>query len=90
MATLLPDDQVTAHDLRGYRIFVFSHDHPHPPHVHLGKGNRYSSWDLITLECVDRGGFSPSEIRTQRIILVKYLDAIWRNWHAHWQRQRQP
>ncbi len=87
IVTLLPDAEITSQDLHGYRIFLFSHDHPHPPHVHVGKGKRYSSWDLTNTVCVDRDGFSPTEIRTQRIILVKYHEAIRRNWHAHWQLQ---
>lgn|GEM_PF-6836774 len=53
MATLLPNIEVSKSDLKGYRIFIFSHDHPHPPHVHIGKGKRYSSWHLVTLLCED-------------------------------------
>ena len=29
--------------LKRYRIFIFSHDHPHPPHVHFGRKKRFSS-----------------------------------------------
>ena len=87
MATLLPNDEVSSDLLRGYQVFIFSHDHPHPAHVHIRKGKRFSSWDLTTLQCVNAGGFSSPEIRTQRRILAENIDAIWRSWHAHWQRQ---
>jgi hypothetical protein len=87
MATLLPNDEVPQQDLQGYRIFIFSHDHPHPPHVHFGKGKRFSSWDLNSGFCRDEDGFSSSEIRNQHTILTEFRDAIWRSWHAHWQRQ---
>jgi hypothetical protein len=87
MATLLPNDEVPRDALKGYRIFIFSHDHPHPPHVHFGKGRRFSSWDLASGECRDEGDFSSSEIRTQSKILETYRDAIWRSWNEHWQRQ---
>lgn len=89
MATLLPNDEVPAAALHGYRVFIFSHDHPHPPHVHVGKGKRFSSRELTSVQCVDRGGFSAPEIRTQGRILIDHLDAIWRSWHAHWQRQEE-
>jgi hypothetical protein len=87
MATLLPNDEVPRDALKGYRIFIFSHDHPHPPHVHFGKGRRFSSWDLVTGEVRDEDGFSSSDIRTQSKILETYRDAIWRSWNEHWQRQ---
>ena len=87
MPTLLPNEDVPRHALKGYRIFIFSHDHPHPAHVHFGKGRRVSSWDLVTVMCIDEGGFSSSEIREQRTILVEYRDEIWGAWHEHWQQQ---
>jgi hypothetical protein len=89
MATLLPNTEVKRDALKGYRIFIFSHDHPHPPHVHFGKGKRVSSWDLATGAAIEEDGFSSSEIREQRTILTKFRDPIWRAWHAHWQRQQQ-
>lgn len=89
MATLLPNDRVGRSELRGYRVFVFSHDHPHPAHVHFGKGTRVSSWDLVAKAWRDGDGFSPAEIREQRMILRELAPEIWRSWHAHWQRQRQ-
>ena len=88
MATLLPNEEVAAAQLHGYRVFIYSHDHPHPPHVHFRKATLVSSWDLVTLECIDRGGFSSSEIRLQARILLEYREAIFRSWNAHWQRQR--
>jgi hypothetical protein len=87
LATLLPNDEVPRNALMGYRIFIFSHDHPHPAHVHFGKGRRFSSWDLLTTECTDEDGFSSSEIRRQRIILLVHREAIWRSWNEHWERQ---
>jgi|ERR1041384_1043546 hypothetical protein len=89
VATLLPNDEVPRHALQGYRIFIFSHDHPHPPHIHIGKRRRFSSWDLTTAVCMDDDGFSSSEIREQRTILLTHRDAIWRSWHEHWQRQQE-
>lgn len=87
MATLLPDDKITREDLHGYRVFIWSHDHPIPPHVHLGRMNRVSSWNLQTQTCEDEDGFSPSELRQQRTILQRFADQIWERWHDHWQRQ---
>jgi hypothetical protein len=87
MATLLPDENVGASELHGYRIFVFSHDHPRPSHVHVGKGKRYSSWNIMTLQCTDSGGFPSSDIRIQRTILSAHIEAVRRSWHAHWQNQ---
>lgn len=89
MATLLPNDEVSRDALKGYRIFIFSHDHPHPPHVHFGKGRRVSSWDLVTATCQGNDGFSSSELRDQGRILVEHRDAVWRSWHAHWEQQQQ-
>src|ERR1700722_121063 len=37
MATLLPNSSVSRQKLKGYRVFVFSHDHPLPAHIHFGK-----------------------------------------------------
>jgi hypothetical protein len=74
--------------LKGYRIFIFSHDHPHPPHVHFGKRKRVSSWDLTLKICHEEDGFSATEIREQRRMLIDLQDAIWRSWHEHWQRQK--
>jgi hypothetical protein len=88
VATLLPNDEVPPPRLQGYRVFLFSHDHPHPPHVHFGKGRRFSSWDIQTLVCRDADGFSSSELRMQRKLLVELLDPILRSWHEHWQRQQ--
>lgn len=87
MATLLPNDEVPRRALHGYRVFIFSHDHPYPPHVHFGKGRRYSSWDLVTGLCHDEDGFSSSDLRLQATILKAHHDAILRSWHDHWQRQ---
>ncbi len=88
MATLLPNDEVPRDALKGYRIFIFSHDHPDPPHVHFGKGRQVSIWDLAALRCENDGGFHSSDLRDQRKILTEYRGAIWRSWHAHWQRQQ--
>lgn len=85
MATLLPNDDVSRTALRGYRIFIYSHDHPHPPHVHFGKRRRVSAWDLTTRTCRDEDGFSSREIAEQRTLLETYADAIWNSWNAHWQ-----
>ena len=87
MANLLPDTRITRAQLKGYRIFLFSHDHPHPPHVHFGKRKRVSAWDLTSVECRDEDGFSSREIAEQRTLLIRYEDAIWRNWYAHWKNQ---
>jgi hypothetical protein len=87
MATLLPNDQVGRDVLKGYRVFIWSHDHPHPAHVHFGKGSRVSSWDLATADCEDEDGFSSSEIRVQARILEEFRDVIWDSWHEHWQNQ---
>jgi hypothetical protein len=87
VATLLPNAEVSRSALRGYRVFIFSHDHPHPPHVHFGKGRRFSSWDVVTAACIDEDGFSSADIRQQRKMLVEHRDAIVRSWHEHWQRQ---
>ncbi|MGD0541888.1 MAG: hypothetical protein ABSB33_10255 [Tepidisphaeraceae bacterium] len=46
MATLLPNARVPPQKLRGYRGFIFSHDHPRPAHIHFGKRKRFSSWDI--------------------------------------------
>jgi hypothetical protein len=89
MATLLPNDEVPRRGLKGYRVFIFSHDHPHPPHVHIGKDRRFSSWDLPSGECRDEDGFSSSEIRKQHTLLETHRDAILRSWHDHWQRQNE-
>ena len=89
MATLLPNTHVSSQDLLGYRIFIYSHDHPHPPHVHFGKQNRVSSWDIVTLECVEKDGFDRSELRDQKRLLVRYRDEILSAWHEHWKRHGQ-
>ena len=57
MATLLPNANVTSHQLKGYRVFIFSHDHPHPPHVHFGRKKRFSRWDIQQLICTDPMAF---------------------------------
>lgn len=88
MATLLPNEAVTASALRGCRIFIFSHDHPHPPHIHIGKKRRTSKWELAALECIDPDGFSSSELRTQRKMLETWQLEIWRAWNAYWEAQR--
>ena len=87
MATFLPDATITRTQMKGYRVFLYSHDHPHPPHVHFGKHRRVSAWDLSLLECRDEDGFSSSEIAKQRRLLKKHVDAIWRNWNEHWKKQ---
>jgi hypothetical protein len=87
MPTLLPNDEVTEADLQGYRIFIYAHDHPHPPHVHFRKGSKASAWEFAALTCRDKGGFSAAELKVQRKLFTKYHDAIWRAWHDHWQRQ---
>lgn len=88
MATLLPNDDVPASALHGYRIFIFSHDHPHPPHIHVGKKGRTSKWDLLTLECLSPDGFSSPEIRVQRRILAAMRLEIWSAWNAYWEDQQ--
>lgn len=88
MATLLPNAEVTSSELRGYRIFIFSQDHPHPPHVHVGKGKRFSSWNLTSVWCADPDGFSSQELRVQRTIISENIEAIWRTWNDYWQRQQ--
>lgn len=87
MATLLPNSRITRRQLRGYRVFIFSHDHPHPPYVHFGKRRRYSSWDLILLQCIDRDGFSASDISVQEALLIEFREAILESWHEHWRNQ---
>jgi hypothetical protein len=87
MPTLLPNQEVSREQLKGYTIFVWAHDHPFPPHVHFRKGKQHSAWDLRTQLCIQKGGFSSSQLREQRTILAEHLDALWRSWHAHWRRQ---
>jgi len=77
MPILLPNEEVSHHDLHGYIIFLFAHDHPYPPHVHIRKPGRRSGWNLQTLTCTHKGGFSSSEIRDQHKILVKYKAQLW-------------
>ena len=88
MAALLPNDEITREQLRGYRIFVWSQDHEHPPHIHVRKGNEYSTWDLRSLKCTDAGGFSSSELRSQHRLLREFYDQIVRSWHAHWKAKK--
>jgi hypothetical protein len=90
MATLLPNFRVSRRQLKNYRVFIFSHDHPYPPHVHFGKRKRYSSWHINLLQCVDDDGFSASDIAVQRSLLVEYRDEIIKSWHEHWQKQTRP
>lgn len=87
MAYLLPNDEVSLDKLKGYLIFLWAHDHPHPKHVHFRKSKRRSGWDLDTEECTDPDGFSLSEITQQSKILKKYRAEIWRAWNAHWEQQ---
>jgi hypothetical protein len=87
MATLLPNRRVPVSELQGYRIFIFSHDHPHPPHIHVGKKGRTSKWHLVTLECTSPDGFSSPELRVQRKILLTKRLEIWRAWDAYWKDQ---
>lgn len=72
--------------MRGYRVFLWSHDHPVPPHVHVGKRERVSDWRLESLECVDPDGFSAVEISEQRRLLRRYRDTILVKWKEHWRR----
>ncbi len=89
MPILLPNDEVTREALKGYRVFILAHDHPHPAHVHFGKGQRVSKWDLVTGRCPDEDDFSSSEIREPRRMLMEFRDSIWRSWHVHWRNQTQ-
>lgn len=88
MATLLPDANITREHLKGYRVFLFSHDHPHPAHIHFGKGTRVSAWDLTLQICRDRDGFSSTEIAEQRRLLKTFAEAILRSWNEHWKKHR--
>lgn len=87
MAVLLPNAAVRQAKMRGYRIFVWSHDHPHPPHVHVRKGTSYSTWLLPELRCIDPGDFDSSEIRAQSKLLREFHAELLRSWHDHWQNQ---
>jgi hypothetical protein len=62
--------------LKGYRIFIFSHDHPHPPHVHFGKRKRFSSWDLVLLTCVSKDGFWSREIDREKVDREKVTSTV--------------
>ena len=73
--------------MKGYHIFIWSHDHPHPPHVHFRKGKSYSTWHLQTFRCIDTGGFPLSDLRTQAKLLQKFHEEVLRSWNAHWQAQ---
>lgn len=84
MARLLPDEHISRDDMRGYRIFIWSEDHPYPPHVHVGRSRRVSDWRIDSLECIDGDGFTSSELRGQHTILRKYLPIICK-FHEHWQ-----
>ncbi len=89
MSILFPNEEVSRDQMKGYRIFIWSHDHPHPPHVHLRKGKAYSTWDLRDLTCVNRGEFSSSELRAQAKLLQELHPAVLRSWHGYWQIQGQ-
>ena len=88
MAVLLPNEEVSQAQMRGYRIFVWSQDHENPPHVHVRKGKSYSTWTLRPLKLVDRGEFSSSDIRLQRKLLRDFYDPIVRSFDAHWKAQK--
>jgi len=85
LATLLPNAKVPRSRLRGYRVFVYSHDHPVPPHVHVGKGVRVSDWRLDDLKCVDPDGFDRSETLAQQKLLKEFFDEIIEAWREHWE-----
>jgi hypothetical protein len=87
MATLLPNSSVSRQKLKGHRVFVFSHDHPLPAHIHFGKRRRFSSWDIQQLKCTDPDNFSTSELAVQRSLLIQYAEEILRSWHEHWHNQ---
>jgi hypothetical protein len=87
MPILLSNDEVSRHQLQGYSVFVWAQDHPHPPHFHVRKGDRYSTWHLHSLDCMHSGGFSSSELRQQRKLLQQFHEHVRRTWHDHWQGQ---
>lgn len=88
MAVLLPNEEVSQDQMRGYRIFVWSQDHENPPHIHVRKGKDFSTWNLRPLKPIDRGEFSSSDMRLQRKLLLEFYDQIMRSFDAHWKAQK--
>lgn len=85
MPILLPNQEVSRDQFKGYSVFMWSQDHRHPPHVHVRKGDRYSTWHLLSLDCLDAGEFSSSEVRHQRKLLQQFHEQVIRSWNDHWQ-----
>ena len=81
MATLLR--------IKDFRVFVYSHDHEYPPHVHVQTVNGLSKWELKTWQCVERTkGCKANELRKIRQMLMQNEHRLLEKWHEHWQRAR--
>ena len=79
MATIL--------NIEGCRFVVFSHDHRHPPHVHVFAGDCVSKWEFDPLRCVEFSGCSKADRRKIERLIVERFVEIKARWQEEWERR---
>lgn len=53
----------------GYRVVIYTHDHP-PPHVHVLSAGRAAKYSLSPVRLMDNEGFLSRELRRIERIIV--------------------
>jgi hypothetical protein len=66
--------------VKGYRISVYSNDHP-PPHVHVRKGDKVAKVTLSPVQILSNRGFMESELREIIDIVRDNKGHSWKIWH---------
>jgi uncharacterized protein DUF4160 len=70
----------TVFEDRGYRVMIFSSDHP-PAHIHVLKGDKRARLYLSPVAVWENNGFSPAEIREIIDLVRSHKGHCWKIWH---------
>lgn len=71
----------------GFRFFFFSNEGFEPPHIHVEKGDGHAKWWLgESPELAYSEGFTPSQLRRLRELVVEHRDLFAGTWNEYFHR----
>ena len=73
----------TAMKKDGYRFFFYSNEGNEPPHIHVEKAEAYAKYWLESDEFASSNGFTNSQLRKVRNLIITNKDLLHESWHAH-------
>ncbi|MBF0110318.1 MAG: DUF4160 domain-containing protein [Magnetococcales bacterium] len=67
----------------GFRVYHYSHEPNEPPHVHVDKDGKSAKFWLNPLQLSWNAGYSATELRQMRILLLEHRNLLMERWNGY-------